>query len=185
MPTTDAVLFRKTFDALGPVRARNRWNDPASARAGSGGEGRGNHTAMHFSPRPLCPEAVEALVVALELPAPQPGSDWTLDAADADRITEFCEFYDLADLSDDEKYALMGVIVASLDDRLLADPAGPGEEECAAGVARLLRRDFALHAHTVETWCRHDADGADGDWVFCVTPMMRRIWSECGPRASS
>ncbi len=139
------------------------------------------------SPRHETEAAISTLTASLELPAIRPGGDWALDAADRTRVVEFCEFYDLADLSADEKFALMSLTVASLDDYLLHTPAQDRDASVTAAVEALLRRDFDLHRGTVQEWARLDgaAPGADDDgaWPLRVTPLMRRIWSECSPAA--
>lgn len=174
-----------------------------SVRAEAGGLGRTDAFSDAFGqPSPRhgtsgMTDPIDSLVVALRLPPRDRGGDWALDAADGDRVVEFCEFYDLADLCADQKTALMGVIVASLDDHLLATPPSERDPAISAMVEALLRRDFALHERTVESWCRHDApegeppfdedepgddlgaeSGEDG-WAFCVSPLMRRVWAEC------
>jgi len=141
------------------------------------------------SPRYETDAAVSTLTASLDLPARRPGGDWALDAADRTRIIEFCEFYDLADLSADEKFALMSLTVASLDDYLLHTAAQDRDCSVTAAVESLLRRDFELHRHIVEEWARFDAAAAgahdEGAWLLRVAPLMRRIWSDCAPTVAS
>ena len=46
------------------------------------------------------------------------GQDWELEAADARRVGEFLDRYDAGGLDDNERFALMSLIVASFDGSL-------------------------------------------------------------------
>ena len=159
------------------------------------------------SPRQEASLAVQSLRDRLTLRAVTE-KDWAIHAADADRVGEFCTVYQTANLDADEKFALMALIVASLDDCLNMTPPKECDPSLGLIVEHLLRQDFALHRDTVALWCRWDADApaparpADewdavpdtwnpewgpeppaetGGWVFHVTPIMRRVWQECVP----
>jgi hypothetical protein len=148
-------------------------------------------------------EAIQALTRRLHLLPYWNSDDWALEAAEAARVAEFCEFYVSAvpTLSVDEKFALMSLIVASLDDYLVQTLPEERDPALCTQVERLLRRDYALHAPIVESWCHDAASGSDGTeaevnpstfpsdentdgiedagWTFYVTPLMRRIRSRC------
>lgn len=120
--------------------------------------------------------AIDRLTVMLE----PPYGDWMLDCwtvilAAPTRISEFCDLYEDGALNAEEKFALMQLIVESLDG-LLNDRAAYASE-AVRRVAHLLRRDYRLHLHTVEYWSlQGEADIID---AFAVTPLMREIRHEC------
>src|SRR3954471_19424450 len=47
--------------------------------------------------------------------------DWEVELADASRVEEFLDAYDDGRLDDDDRFLLMGIIVASFDATLSAD----------------------------------------------------------------
>jgi hypothetical protein len=115
--------------------------------------------------------------------------DWPLEISDSKRLAEFCDAYEAEELDTESRFALMQLILYSLDD-LLRDRNRVGNETTEEGeiivkqrVERLLRQDFVLHLHTLDYWCLHDEpdpeDENDPEYVFAVTPPLRRIWKEC------
>lgn len=102
--------------------------------------------------------------------------DWELMLTDPARLTEFCDLYEGGHLEGETRFALMRLMIASLDDLLERNPEA-GSDEPVERMERLLRQDFTLHLHTINYWCLHEE--ADPENVFAVTPLLRRIWSEC------
>ncbi|MBC7809339.1 MAG: hypothetical protein H7145_24660 [Akkermansiaceae bacterium] len=135
-------------------------------------EGFGESIAPRFGSR----AALERLNTILHLPFTQGMQDWDVELADASRLGEFCALYETGRLDIEERFALMRLIVASLDDLLsVGDPGGA--LELVTRVIRVLRKDCALHFHTVEYWCLLEED--DPKNVFAVTPLLRQVWREC------
>jgi len=99
--------------------------------------------------------------------------DWELQCADALRIGEFLDLYEQGRLNDDDRFALMALIVASFDD-WLSD--GRADEAMSERIRRLLAVDFSLHEATIHYWCL--SDESDPDNLFIVTPFMREIWRQ-------
>ena len=99
--------------------------------------------------------------------------DWEVELADASRLGEFLEWYDDAQLDDDDRFLLMGMIVASLDD---AASAGAEVGSFLARTEHLLRRDGSLHATTLSYWAR--GDDPDPEHQFALTPVIRPIWHD-------
>ncbi|MBC7807393.1 MAG: hypothetical protein H7145_14735 [Akkermansiaceae bacterium] len=127
-------------------------------------------------PRYESREAIERLNTVLHLPFTEGMQDWDVELADASRLGEFCALYETGGLDFKERFALMRLIVASLDDLLsVGDPGGA--PELVTRVIRVLRKDCALHFHTVEYWCLLEED--DPENVFAVTPLLRQVWREC------
>ncbi|MBD2198335.1 MULTISPECIES: hypothetical protein [Calothrix] len=117
----------------------------------------------------------------------QYGQDWEIEVADSSRIAEFCDGYENFVLDSEGRFALMCLIIASYDEYLREygqDIRDPSLEE---RISRLIGKDFYLHKHTLEYWCLHNVTAEEEDWdnpewVFAVTPMMRKIWNSCQQR---
>lgn len=98
--------------------------------------------------------------------------DWEIQCADAHRIAEFLDLYERGSLSsDDHRFALMSLIVASFDD-WISD--GGTDDQLLQRVRRCLVADFSLHEATIYYWCLWDVEK-----VFPTTPFMREIWRQC------
>ena len=75
--------------------------------------------------------------------------DWELEASDFSRVPELLAGYEDPTLNDDDRFALMALIVASIDAGVhLGEPA----EALWREASRLLRRDARLHATTLSYW---------------------------------
>lgn len=121
------------------------------------------------------PEAVRHLTAALGLPPEFATSqDWDLFVASVERLPEYVEYYVQAQLDDDARFALMQLILASLDEALAENRASP---ELVADVQRLLRENMALHAPTVRRWSLVGREDEIED-EFPVTPYMKRLMLE-------
>jgi hypothetical protein len=67
----------------------------------------------------LTKEAIENLNKKLNLPILTPYSqDWEYEQADSSRVQEFMTYYENSVLTNNEKFALMALIVSSYDDYL-------------------------------------------------------------------
>ena len=95
--------------------------------------------------------------------------------ADPDRVSEFCDLYESGELDDDTRFALMQLIVSSLDDLLRERESV--SREAQERVERLLWQDFVLCFHIVHYWSVQEE--TDPETYFAVTPMMRQIWQAC------
>jgi len=101
--------------------------------------------------------------------------DWELQCADAQRIGEFLDLYERGSLSEDDRFALMSLIVASFDD-WISD--GDRDELILKRVRTYLAADFSLHEATIYYWCLWDCDVTNADNMFSATPFMREIWGQ-------
>ena len=104
--------------------------------------------------------------------------DWPLEVSDSSRLEEFCIGYEAFELSTIEKFALMQLILYSLDESDEIDLWAKGETvPLVDRISTLLCRDFFIHLHTVDYWRLSDeTDHEDG---FKVTPLLRQVWNEC------
>lgn len=99
--------------------------------------------------------------------------DWEIECADAERLDEFLSLYERGGLSDDDRFALMALIVSSLDDWLRT---GGADKAVLRRVRRHLLADFSLHAWTIHYWCL--SGESDPHNLFHATPFMREIWGQ-------
>jgi hypothetical protein len=116
--------------------------------------------------------AIVRLTVALRLRVTEGGQDWPLEVADSDRIAEFLDFYEHESLDDQERYHLMELIVASLEEHL------QGHQKDPVLIARFQRHftnSFDAHSDTAEYFA---GVGTTGGSHFAITPLMRQIWEE-------
>ena len=109
----------------------------------------------------------------------EPQQDWWLLITDPLRVAEFCDLYENGSLDAETKFALMMLIISSLDDALRDGAASPGTG-VAARIERLLRQEFVLHLHTIHYWAL--LDEADPDNVFRVTSLLRGVRADCFKR---
>jgi len=123
-----------------------------------------------ITPLYLKREAIENLYKKLNLPTLGPYSqDWEYELADSSRIIEFLLFYEKHLLTNDEKYALMALIISSYDDSL---SEGNTQENVWNKIRINLLKDFKLHKNTISYWALEENELED---CFSVTPLMREI----------
>lgn len=83
-------------------------------------------------------ESIQNLCISLNLPKPHIYcQDWEDEVSDSQRIGEFIQFYQQNNLTDEEKYLLMIIIINSFDDALneglnFSDKAAQHMEEGSA-----------------------------------------------------
>jgi len=99
--------------------------------------------------------------------------DWEHECADAHRLGDFLALYERGGLGDDDRFALMALIVSSFDEWLRE---GRADEAVSQRIQRYLLADFNLHEWTIHYWCL--SDESDLDNVFHATPFMREIWRQ-------
>lgn len=123
------------------------------------------------SPMYLTKEAIENLDTKLCLPnLDQFSQDWEYELADSSRILEFITFYEQHDLTKDEKFALMALIISCFDD-YLSEGEGPGE--VWNQIRYYLLKDYQIHINKIRYWSLEEEDDIEN--CFSVTPLMREI----------
>jgi hypothetical protein len=132
------------------------------------------------SPKYPTANAIQRLNEMFHLP--QYGQDWEIEVADSSRLAEFCNAYETFVLDSEERFALMCLIIASYDEYLREYGQNTCDTNLEERIYRLICKDFYLHKHTLEYWCLHDVTDEEEDWdnpewVFAVTPIMRKIWN--------
>ncbi|MEE9336424.1 MAG: hypothetical protein V3U65_20240 [Granulosicoccaceae bacterium] len=115
-------------------------------------------------------EAIKLLNKKLNLPATGDEQDWEIELADANRINEFISFYENESLDDDKLYALMALIVGSLEDLACVHPIG---EDVWEKISELLCSKYELHKPTIDYWSI--VDNKCPDDLFKITKLMRSL----------
>lgn len=130
----------------------------------------------HSFPEFVTGEAIKNLRSKIEFPDDIPFQDWEYIAADPTRLSEFISYYESLELSVEEKFALMIVIVGSYNDAI-----SDGEEQNAAWqkIRYFLTNDVMIHWNTIMYWALLD-DEIDLEDCFAVTPQMREIVDDLG-----
>jgi len=98
--------------------------------------------------------------------------DWQYIASDGLRLDDFVAAYRLPQLNDDDRFALMALVVSSAHDAL---DRGILNTELWSEIHRILVSDATLHCHTMLYWCV--ADATCDDEMFTLTPRMRAVWN--------
>lgn len=115
--------------------------------------------------------AVDALAKRFKLPRRPDMQDWQWEVADARRIDEFLAGYESGDLSDDERFTLMEIIIqsfADLSESLSSDLRWSRTLE-------LLTENVSLHLYSIWYWSCLDNDiGHEELWT--VTPDLRVVF---------
>jgi hypothetical protein len=83
------------------------------------------------------------------LPASGYELDWDIELANADRIHEFLEVYESVQLPPDDRFALMAILLASVDRYLEGDATPPVEWQ---QIASILVKESGLHDRTIQYW---------------------------------
>lgn len=122
-------------------------------------------------PKYITQNAIEGLVQKINLPAPDEYSqDWEYEVADASRITEFLYAYENVELTTNEKFALMIIVISSFNDAIVE---GKVEKNWGDLIRLHLLQDSNIHNNTIDYWAM--LDEKDMDNVYAVTPFMREI----------
>ncbi|MCD6051245.1 MAG: hypothetical protein K0Q55_2648 [Verrucomicrobia bacterium] len=128
----------------------------------------------NFQERNITGASIAKLTSLLRLPRDPFMQDWAVQCADAQRVEEFLQLYEQGgDLTEDDRFALMALIVASFDDWLWDQP---GENRLSPRLRQHLASGFHLHQTTVHYWSL--LDEPDPANAFQVTPLMREIWQQ-------
>lgn len=116
--------------------------------------------------------AIASLAERFGLPDDPSMQDWELEVADASRVGEFVDAYTSGELSDDERFTLMELILFSSEGKGVP----LAEQERWPQIVELLRRHVELHAHTIYYWSCVDAHPDDDVWD--VTPYLRQTMAD-------
>lgn len=126
-------------------------------------------TAREFYKTIVYHDAIVRLTVNLRLPVTEGGQEWAIEVADHHRLAEFLDYYENQRPGEDERYWLLELIVASLDEYLRADAP---DERLVARVRHHLIESFEAHRDTVDYWARRTIPE---DGHFAIVSFMREM----------
>lgn len=117
----------------------------------------------------VMPAAARTLARRLALPYTSDMQDWAWEVADSSRLNEFLAAYDDPGLDDDQRFALMEVILQSFED-LAGDPTS---DRRWAGAVRRVAERIAVHASSVWYWSGIGHGSRPGQWR--ISAELRRV----------
>ena len=116
-------------------------------------------------------KAIDSLIIKLNLPKKDEFSqDWEYEVSDSERLQEFIEFYQKNELTKDEKFTLMIIILESCDEAILKDELS---EKIWSEVEEILINDKEIHEKTIDYWSWYDNENIED--CFYITPLVRKI----------
>lgn len=115
-------------------------------------------------------EAIATLNRVLHLPATGREQDWNIELADPDRASEFAAYLENGELNDEEKLALMALILGALEDLAQREEV---PAKLTDRVNRLLRSDKTLYKELI-------GGGASERTIPTASQSLRywRLWME-------
>jgi hypothetical protein len=115
--------------------------------------------------------SIEKLTMMFGLRSDPHMQDWEIEAADPRILERLVDAYGNPTFSDDDRFALMSLIIGSIDK---AKHEGADISDVWPRVARILAANAPLHAYTMTYWsCGEDSDP---DHQFSITPEIRSVW---------
>ncbi len=119
----------------------------------------------------LTKDAIEYLNKNLSLPSTGIEQDWEIELADLNRIEEFVLFYRNSSLNEEEKRALMSLVIASYDDYL--NEKHISNKNYENEIKELLKLDKPLFSELIDYWSLEGE--SDPENYFKITPFIRNI----------
>lgn len=104
----------------------------------------------------------------------QYSQDWEFEISDGDRLIEYLDIYENKLTSEDERFALMSVIIDAFEHSDL-------DEAIWVRIRQHLKAEFEVHQYTIIYWCVTSEEFYDAEiqnW-WSITPRMRDLWNEC------
>ncbi len=119
----------------------------------------------------ITPKSIEGLVTKMGFPKPgKYTQDWECEVADHTRVREWMSEYQRSDLNDEERFALVMIIVESMNDALLIESI---TNQDLIIFKRLLIDNYTLHRNTLGDWA--DWEQTDLTDSHAITPTIREI----------
>ena len=126
--------------------------------------------APEIPDRWVTPAARMSISRRFDLPHDPYSQDWEYEVADPSRFGEFLGAYRSGGLDEDERFALMEILIQCVEEMDLPSVESSPQWH---SVADLLRAHAGLHASSIRYWsCLDDRDLED---CFRVTGPMRAI----------
>jgi hypothetical protein len=122
--------------------------------------------------------ARKSLASRFDLPCDPFSQDWEWEVADPSRFEEFLDTYKTSILDEDERFALMEILIQCVEDMDL--PALESSPEWHS-IATLLRARADLHASSIRYWsCLDDRDLKDCSRVSGPMRVIRDVIRPAG-----
>jgi hypothetical protein len=131
----------------------------------------GEPEEIDIPPRYEAAKSIEKITALFNLHTDPQMQDWALETSSPQLLDPLLDAYDESEMDDDDRFALMSLIVASLDD---ARHLNMDIRKQWARAAAYLDRDAHLHAHTMDNWSC--GTSPDPDRQHLITPDIRRVW---------
>lgn len=106
-------------------------------------------------------------------PVSKNSQDWEAEVADSSKLHEYLSFYEAESLSDDEKFALMSLILYALESA--EKLALPDLVLVKKRIEVAIRADLILQSDYIAYWSLPDEDSTDPDELFLITPFIRNV----------
>jgi len=115
--------------------------------------------------------AQRSLAARFALPYSDQMQDWEYEVADPQRFGEFLSTYGSPDLTEDERFSLMEILIQCAEE---IEPEVAHRTAWAA-IEPLLLANRRIHESTIEYWAR--LGETEPESYFRVSLEMRRLWS--------
>lgn len=116
------------------------------------------------------PTAIEYLNQLLHLPVSGKEQDWDIELSDITRLDEFLDILDHQLLIDDQKYALMALIIASYDN---FDQVNSSDDPYKERIRQHLQKNLSLYEDLLNYWAVPEEDNPE--YYFNISPFIRTI----------
>lgn len=116
-------------------------------------------------------EIIEPLSKELLLPYTGIEQDWDIEMADSNRIDEFIKFYKDRSLCDNQKVALMSLILSSYDDFL--NNNNLEVDKRWNEIKSIIKSERLIFVDLVEYWSLSNEIVQDN--FFRITPLLRKL----------
>lgn len=113
--------------------------------------------------------SIRSLAARLGLPDSPGMQDWPWEVADAGRLDKLLAVYEQGDLTEDERFTLMEIMLQSCEDL----GPGLGADPRWHRVLDLLDANIELHAWSVWYWSDVENEREEDRWS--VAPFLRRL----------
>ena len=116
--------------------------------------------------------AIEKLAATFSLPNTPDMQDWEWEVADPNRIDEFLNEYKSGNLTDDEKFTLLEMLLQSFEESEL----DLNESDNWKELLELIQSNYKVHKHTIWYWSVFDTDIKEEQWR--ITLFMRELYAK-------
>lgn len=115
--------------------------------------------------------AIEKLSKRLNFPFTGVEQDWAVEFADPKRLNEFIKYYQEEGLNQDEKIALMALILSSYND--LLDMQDKIQLEFGDQIKKMIIGGAVDFSELINYWSLEDE--TETEMLFKITPFVRQI----------